>query len=169
MQAPGLRVPDSPPAAAEGLRITGTAETHIQADFVSGSRELADSIVAKRYLSDEGPDGNLHRRLRVRRLDRSSGPAGVGGGFVIVPALVLFSGISIHRAVGTSLMVIALVSVSGVSAQAWAGRGIDPVVTTLFVAESWTSSLTRSRTVAVIYRWPAGASKCQKDRTASPQ
>ena len=59
---------------------------------------------------------------------------GVGGGFVIVPALVLFSGMSIHRAVGTSLMVIALVSVSGVAAQAWAGRVIDPVVTGSFVA-----------------------------------
>ena len=63
-----------------------------------------------------------------------SGLFGVGGGFVIVPALVLFSGMSIHRAVGTSLMVIALVSVSGVAAQAWAGRVIDPVVTLLFVA-----------------------------------
>ncbi|HEY0982900.1 sulfite exporter TauE/SafE family protein [Schlesneria sp.] len=63
-----------------------------------------------------------------------SGLFGVGGGFVIVPALVLFSGMSIHRAVGTSLMVIALVSVSGVAAQAWAGRVIDPVVTALFVA-----------------------------------
>lgn len=63
-----------------------------------------------------------------------SGLFGVGGGFVIVPALVLFSGMSIHRAVGTSLMVIALVSVSGVAAQAWAGRVIDPVVTSLFVA-----------------------------------
>lgn len=63
-----------------------------------------------------------------------SGLFGVGGGFVIVPALVLFSGMSIHRAVGTSLMVIALVSVSGVTAQVWAGRVIDPVVTTLFVA-----------------------------------
>jgi hypothetical protein len=63
-----------------------------------------------------------------------SGLFGVGGGFVIVPALVLFSGMSIHRAVGTSLMVIALVSVSGVAAQAWAGRVIDPVVTSLFIA-----------------------------------
>jgi hydroxyacylglutathione hydrolase len=42
-------------AAAEGLRITGSAETHIHADFVSGSRELADRTGAKLYLSDEGP------------------------------------------------------------------------------------------------------------------
>ena len=62
-----------------------------------------------------------------------SGVFGVGGGFVIVPALVLFSGMSIHRAVGTSLMVIALVSVSGVVSQLWAGHAISPVVTVLFV------------------------------------
>lgn len=42
-------------AAAEGLRITGSAETHIHADFVSGSRELADRVGATLYLSDEGP------------------------------------------------------------------------------------------------------------------
>lgn len=41
-------------AEAEGLRITGAAETHIHADFVSGSRELADRVGAKLYLSDEG-------------------------------------------------------------------------------------------------------------------
>lgn len=62
-----------------------------------------------------------------------SGLFGVGGGFVIVPALVLFSGMAIHRAVGTSLMVIALVSVSGVASQLWAGRAISPVITGLFV------------------------------------
>jgi hydroxyacylglutathione hydrolase len=42
-------------AAAEGLHITGSAETHIHADFVSGSRELADRTGATLYLSDEGP------------------------------------------------------------------------------------------------------------------
>lgn len=62
-----------------------------------------------------------------------SGMFGVGGGFVIVPALVLFSGMSIHRAVGTSLMVIALVSVSGVTSHLWAGRAISPEVTGGFV------------------------------------
>lgn len=42
-------------AKAEGLKIVGSAETHIHADFVSGSRELADRCGAKLYLSDEGP------------------------------------------------------------------------------------------------------------------
>ena len=41
-------------AKVEGLRIVGAAETHIHADFVSGSREVADRVGAKLYLSDEG-------------------------------------------------------------------------------------------------------------------
>ena len=41
-------------AAAEGVRITHVTETHIHADFISGSRELASRTGAKLYLSDEG-------------------------------------------------------------------------------------------------------------------
>ncbi len=62
-----------------------------------------------------------------------SGLFGVGGGFVIVPALVLFSGMAIHRAVGTSLMVISLVSVSGIASLLSAGRAVAPVVSGLFI------------------------------------
>ncbi len=44
-------------AAAEGLKVTAVTETHIHADFLSGSRELAERAGAKLYLSDEGgPD-----------------------------------------------------------------------------------------------------------------
>jgi len=42
-----------------------------------------------------------------------AGLFGVGGGFVIVPALMFVTNLSIHRAVATSLFVIALVSASG--------------------------------------------------------
>jgi len=62
-----------------------------------------------------------------------SGLFGVGGGFVIVPALVLFSGMEIHRAVGTSLLVITLISASGVASHLWAGRDIPLSATLLFV------------------------------------
>jgi len=41
-------------AVAEGLRIAHVTETHIHADFVSGSRELAQRTGATLYLSDEG-------------------------------------------------------------------------------------------------------------------
>jgi uncharacterized membrane protein YfcA len=42
-----------------------------------------------------------------------TGLVGVGGGFLIVPALVLLGGVTIHRAVATSLVIIALKSFSG--------------------------------------------------------
>ena len=42
-----------------------------------------------------------------------TGLVGVGGGFLIVPALVLLGGLTMHQAVATSLIVIALKSYSG--------------------------------------------------------
>jgi hydroxyacylglutathione hydrolase len=41
-------------AAAEGLRIVAVTETHIHADYCSGTRELAQRAGARAYLSDEG-------------------------------------------------------------------------------------------------------------------
>ena len=54
-------------AADHGLRIVAVAETHIHADFLSGSRQFAEETDAKVYLSGEGgPDwsyGWLEDRL----------------------------------------------------------------------------------------------------------
>jgi len=54
-----------------------------------------------------------------------SGLFGVGGGFIIVPALLMVTGMSVHRAIATSLLVIFLISISGVAAS-WAHGGAWP-------------------------------------------
>ncbi|WP_349826921.1 MBL fold metallo-hydrolase [Brevibacterium litoralis] len=44
-------------ATAHGMTITGATETHIHADYLSGTRELARATGAQMYVSDEGgPD-----------------------------------------------------------------------------------------------------------------
>lgn len=62
-----------------------------------------------------------------------SGLFGVGGGFVVVPALVLVTGMSIHKAVATSLLVIAIVSGSGIVSHIFAGTELPPGITSGFV------------------------------------
>lgn len=47
-----------------------------------------------------------------------SGLFGIGGGFLTVPALVLLAGLPMHRAVGTSLLVIALNASGGLLSHA---------------------------------------------------
>ncbi len=49
-----------------------------------------------------------------------TGLVGVGGGFLIVPALVLLSGLSMKRAVGTSLSIVAIKSYAGFAGYAGA-------------------------------------------------
>ena len=62
-----------------------------------------------------------------------SGLFGVGGGFLIVPALVLIASLPIQRAVPTSLLIIAIISTAGSASYLLAGRPLAPGVTLLFV------------------------------------
>ena len=55
-------------AQANDLQIIAAAETHIHADFVSGSREIAERIGAKVYLSDEG-DADWKYQWLDKKLD----------------------------------------------------------------------------------------------------
>ncbi|MBL8918287.1 MAG: sulfite exporter TauE/SafE family protein [Myxococcaceae bacterium] len=51
-----------------------------------------------------------------------TGFLGVGGGFLIVPALTLWAGLELHAAIGTSMAVIAMSSLSGALVHLWAGH-----------------------------------------------
>ena len=90
------------------------------------------------------PEGVLHWNSRCALLlvgvglgtGVLTGLFGVGGGFIIVPALVLLSGMGIQRSVGTSLLVIALVSMSGTTSLIATGRAIPWSVVGWFVAGS---------------------------------
>lgn len=50
-------------AKKEGLHIVGSLETHIHADFVAGSRELAAETGATMYISDEGDENWKYENL----------------------------------------------------------------------------------------------------------
>lgn len=124
------------------LMVTVAYRMWIKATAVA-QEAMVCSVVSS---EDDGPscqrdaDGNLWLTSHCARLLLAvgvltgvlSGLFGVGGGFVIVPALITFSGMAIHRAVGTSLMVITLLSVSGVMFHVVSGRTIPPEVTALF-------------------------------------
>lgn len=63
-----------------------------------------------------------------------SGIFGVGGGFVIVPALMFVTQLSIQRAVATSLFVITIIGTSGLASALLSGRSLDIAITGLFMA-----------------------------------
>ena len=54
-----------------------------------------------------------------------SGLFGVGGGFVIVPLLILATGLSMTQAVATSLVVIAIIGSVGFASHLWLGSHVD--------------------------------------------
>jgi uncharacterized membrane protein YfcA len=65
-----------------------------------------------------------------------SGMFGVGGGFIIVPALVSFACMGMQRAIGTSLLIITLVSLSGTASHLLAGKELSLQTSSLFTVGS---------------------------------
>lgn len=73
-----------------------------------------------------------------------TGVFGVGGGFVIVPALVLLLGLPMTAAVGTSLVIVGINSAAGFLAHLGEAR-LDPTVTVAFTLATVTGALVAGR------------------------
>lgn len=82
-----------------------------------------------------------------------TGLVGAGGGFLVVPALVLLGGLDMRRAVGTSLLVIAMKSFAGYLGHA-SHVSIDVPLTAIVAASAVLGSLVGS---ALTTRIPASA------------
>lgn len=77
-----------------------------------------------------------------------TGFLGVGGGFLIVPALVMLVGLPIQQAVGTSLVVIAMNSLAGLLGHLGTAT-LDYEVIALFVASGFIGSFAGARLARV--------------------
>ena len=66
---------------------------------------------------------------------------GVGGGFLVVPALAVFLALSMRLAVGTSLAIITITSALGLAAHLLAGRELDVGITTAMTAAAVAGAL----------------------------
>jgi uncharacterized protein len=119
------------------------------ARFASGNVQLATFAVvmltAAWFTARGGPADQ--RRAECRRcglllamegaaIGVLTGFVGVGGGFLIVPALVLLGGLSMERAIGSSLAIIAVNSWTGLSMVLVAASGvsIDWSLVAIFIA-----------------------------------
>ena len=78
-----------------------------------------------------------------------TGFLGVGGGFLIVPALVMLVGLPMRQAVGTSLVVIAMNSLAGLLGHLNSGA-IDMTVVLLFAAAGIAGSLVGTRLTRIV-------------------
>lgn len=84
-----------------------------------------------------------------------TGFLGVGGGFLVVPALVLFAGLDMREAVGTSLLVISINSAAGLAGHLSHGAfplGLALAVATLAALGSWLGTRVADHTSPVQLR-----------------
>lgn len=94
--------------------------------------------------SDTCPDLNMVKVLGSGAVvGLLTGILGVGGGFLIVPALVMLVGLPIRQAVGTSLVIIAMNSAAGFLGHI--GGAFDLHVTLLFIAGGLVGSFVGAR------------------------
>lgn len=138
--------------------MTGTIAGAWAAQFVSGALQLfvfaLVMLAAASMMFRSAPTASAQPGARADwkvvadglGVGMLTGLVGVGGGFLIVPALVLLGGLAMSRAIATSLVIIALNSAVGYWKHSHAGvASLDPQLIALFIAFGAAGSLVGSR------------------------
>ncbi|MET8762902.1 sulfite exporter TauE/SafE family protein [Lentzea sp. NPDC004782] len=81
-----------------------------------------------------------------------TGLFGVGGGFVIVPVLTMLLGLTAAEAVATSLVVITITALAGLTAHGLTGTHVEPAVTAVFAGTALVAAVATGR---LTHRLPA--------------
>jgi len=101
-----------------GAQIARFLEPRVQMTLFAVSLIAASGIML-RHRTDPVSDAAQATRIGLRAVLAAlgagilTGVVGIGGGFVVVPALVFVVGMPMHRAVGTSLLVITFNALGG--------------------------------------------------------
>ncbi|MFQ6851368.1 sulfite exporter TauE/SafE family protein [Streptomyces sp. 35M1] len=110
--------------------LTGAASGHVADAVLTIAFAVIAALAAVRMFrpSTSEPAGRTRAGKAAGAgagLGAVTGFLGVGGGFLAVPALVGVLGLTMRRAVGTSLLVITVNSLAALTARAGSGGGLD--------------------------------------------
>lgn len=154
MLASALSMLRKPPAARAAAAAASAAATTGAAAGVASATVSADVTSATdRELRDEGETASAWSQSRIVIVQgfgvgTLTGLVGVGGGFLVIPALVLIVGLPMHVAVGTSLSIVALNSATGFYKHAQVlstlGLHLNPTIIGSFATIGIVGSLTGS-------------------------
>ncbi|MGW1620157.1 sulfite exporter TauE/SafE family protein [Streptomyces sp. NPDC002172] len=121
--------------AAAGLgpaAVGGVLSRHLPAALLTGAFAVLAAVAAVRMLRPAATAVTGPGPVRASRvagagagLGAVTGVLGVGGGFLAVPSLVNVVGLRMRAAIGTSLLVITVNSLTALAARAGAAAGVD--------------------------------------------
>ncbi|MEU6277792.1 sulfite exporter TauE/SafE family protein [Streptomyces populi] len=119
--------------------IAGAAAGHLPDAMLTVAFAAIAALAALRMLRPArtvppGPVSPRKAGTAGAGLGAVTGFLGVGGGFLAVPALVSVLGLTMRRAVGTSLLVITINSMAALTARAGSGMQLDWAVIAPFTA-----------------------------------
>ncbi|HSK26100.1 MAG TPA: sulfite exporter TauE/SafE family protein [Jiangellales bacterium] len=100
------------------------------------------------------PVGGWRLLWMASALGLVTGLLGVGGGFLVVPVLVVAVGLPVHVATATGLLVLAVTSVAALLVRTGVGLAVDPAVAGLLVLGTASGAVAGAR---LSHRVPAAA------------